>query len=65
MGAVRRIHAASAELVIYIENGGDFSVPFDAVKDVHDGKVVLNAGKLNEGLKNAIAGAHSAEDPRI
>ena len=65
VGAVRRVHAASSEIVVYIENGGDFSVSFDAVKDVHDGKVVLHSGKLDLKLKQAIAAAHGAEDPRI
>jgi hypothetical protein len=65
IAAVRRVHAANSEFVIYVENGGDFTLPFDVVKDVHDGKVVLHSGKLDLRLKQAISGAHIAEDPRI
>lgn len=30
-----------AAITVYVENGGDFSVSFDAVRGAHDGKVVL------------------------
>ena len=62
-GAVRRLHPHS--ITVYIENAGDFEVPLSAVKEVHDEKVVLNSGKLDQRLKDAIAHAHSREDPRI
>ncbi len=62
-GAVRRLHAHG--ITVYIENAGDFEVPLSAVKDVHDEKVVLDSGKLEAGLKEAIRRAHSGEDPRI
>ena len=62
-GAVRQVHAR--EIVIYIENGGDFRVPLTAVRDVHDEKVILDSGKLESGLREAIRRAHSVEDPRI
>jgi hypothetical protein len=62
-GAVRQLlHHA---IVVYVENGGDFEVPLAAVKDVHDEKVVLDSGKLDARLKEAIRRAHSGEDPRI
>jgi hypothetical protein len=53
------------ELVIYVENAGDFEVPLAAVKDAGAGKVVLDAGQLEPKLRAAIARAHSGEDPRI
>ena len=62
-GAVRQIRPG--EIVVYIENGGDFEVPLSAVKDVHDEKVVLDSGKLDAKLREAIRRAHSGEDPRI
>lgn len=62
-GAVRQIRAG--EIVVYVENGGDFEVPLSAVKDVHDEKVVLDSAKLDAKLKDAIRRAHGAEDPRI
>lgn len=63
VGAVRRIRRD--EIVIYIENGGDFTVPMAAVMDAHSEKVILNPAKLDNKLKAAIALAHSGEDPRI
>ena len=62
-GAVRQVHAHG--IIVYIENGGDFEVPAAAVKEVHDEKVVLDSGKLEPRLKEAIRRAHSVEDPRI
>ena len=62
-GAVRQVRGN--EIVVYIENGGDFEVPLSAVKDVHDEKVVLDSGHLDARLKEAIRRAHSGEDPRI
>ena len=62
-GAVRQVSAT--EIVIYVENAGDFTVPLSAVQDVHDEKVVLNRGRIGEALKAAIQRAHQGEDPRI
>jgi hypothetical protein len=62
-GAVRQVR--SGEIVVYVENGGDFEVPLSAVKDVHDEKVVLDSAKLDAKLKEAIRRAHTGEDPRI
>jgi hypothetical protein len=63
IGAVRKVtpHA----LVIYVENAGDFTVPLTAVAEVDDDKVVLNRGKLELRLKQAIGRAHQGEDPTI
>ncbi len=62
-GAVRQV--LKGELVVYVENGGDFEVPLAAVKDVHDEKVVLDPARLDSRLREAIARAHGGEDPRI
>jgi hypothetical protein len=62
-GAVRQVHAAGIR--IYVENAGDFEVAAGAVKDVHDEKVILDAGKLDAMLTDAIRRAHGGEDPRI
>ncbi len=62
-GAVRRVHAHG--ITVYVENGGDFEVPLSAVKEVQAEKVVLDSGKLDARLKDAIAKAHSGEDPNI
>jgi hypothetical protein len=63
LGAVRRV--GDGKLDIYIENSGDFEVPVSAVKEVTDDKVVLDTGKLDGKLREAIRRAHSGEDPRI
>lgn len=60
-GAVREI--LENELVVYVENAGDFVVPLDAVQDVHAQKVVLDADKLDPKLREAISHAHDAEEP--
>jgi hypothetical protein len=62
-GAVRQVR--KTELVVYIENAGDFEIPLSAVKDAEAQKVILDAGKLDPKLKEAIRRAHSGEDPRI
>jgi len=63
IGAVREIRQDSAELVIYIENGGDFVVPVSAVRAVHSDKVVLNLDRLDAELRDAITHARDSEDP--
>ncbi|HKQ44956.1 MAG TPA: hypothetical protein VJS47_06145 [Rhizomicrobium sp.] len=62
-GAVRQVRRH--ELVVYVENAGDFEIPFAAIKDAQDGKVLLDFGKLDAKLKTAIRRAHSGEDPNI
>ena len=62
-GAVRQVR--KTELVVYIENGGDFDIPLGAVKDAEAGKVVLDSNKLSPKLKDAIRRAHRGEDPGI
>jgi hypothetical protein len=65
-GAVRQVRPQGRqEAVIYVENGGEFTVPFDAIKAVHAQKVIVDAGKLPEALRRAIGHAHDAEDPRL
>ena len=44
-GAVRQVSPGGRpELVIYVENAGEFTVPLSAVDSVHSEKVVLNCG---------------------
>ncbi len=62
-GAVRQVR--KAELVVYVENAGDFEVPLAAVKDTEAEKVMLDYAVLAPKLKEAIRLAHSGEDPRI
>jgi hypothetical protein len=65
-GAVRQVAPGGRpEIVVYVENAGDFTIPLSAVREVHDEKVVLDCAKLDRKLKEAIGHAHNAEDPRI
>jgi hypothetical protein len=62
-GAVRQVR--QHELVVYVENAGDFEIPLSAVKDAEAEKVILDSAKLDPKLREAIRRAHSGEDPRI
>ena len=62
-GAVRQVR--KTELVVYVENAGDFEVPLSAVKDAEAEKVILDPAHLSPKLKDAIRRAHAGEDPRI
>lgn len=62
-GAVRKV--SPHELVIYVENAGDFTVPLDAVESVHSEKVILNCRKLDSRLRKAIGHAHDQEKPGL
>jgi hypothetical protein len=64
-GAVRDYMPGAKGLVVYVENAGDFVVPLDAVRSVHDGKVILDAGQIDEHLHQAIAHAHDREEPGV
>jgi hypothetical protein len=60
IGAVHDVKPDSIE--IYIENGGDFSIPRSDVRDVHFNKVILDGRKLDKEVHDAIGRAHAAED---
>ena len=63
-GAVREVSPnGRRELVIYVENAGDFVVPISAVEAVHSQKVILDCGKLERRLRQAIGHAHDVEEP--
>ena len=63
-GAVREVSPnGRPELVIYVENAGDFLVPLSAVEAVHSQKVILDCGKLERRLRQAIGHAHDVEEP--
>jgi hypothetical protein len=64
VGAVRQVAPdGQPELVIYVENAGDFVVPFTAIKAVHFQKVILDCDKLEPRLRQAIGHAHDSEEP--
>jgi hypothetical protein len=65
-GGVREVSPnGRPELVIYVENAGDFVVPLSAVEAVHSQKVILTCGKLDRRLRRAIGHAHDAEEPGV
>jgi hypothetical protein len=60
-GAVRQISPGG--MVVYVENAGEFTVSWDAVRDVHYQKVILDCHRLDPALRTAIGHAHDAEEP--
>jgi hypothetical protein len=62
-GAVRYVVPNDRpEIVIYIENSGEFTIPLTAVKAVHSGKVLLDLARLPIEVRRAIGSAHSREE---
>jgi hypothetical protein len=60
-GAVREVSPDG--MIVYVENAGEFSVPWNAVRDVHFQKVILDCRKLDPALRAAIGHAHDSEQP--
>lgn len=63
IGAVRAV--SDREIIVYVENAGNFTVPREAVVAVHDKKVLLDPDTLSPELIDAINQMHDAEDPRL
>lgn len=63
IGSVRRLLPSESALVIYIENGGDFTISASAVRAVHAGKVMLDVDKLPGPVREALANARKSEYP--
>lgn len=59
-GAVRELKDAG-HMVINVENGGDFTVTAEAVRDVHDDKVILDYARLPPPMQEALRHLHDAE----
>jgi len=60
-GAVREVSAE--DLLVYVENAGDFRIPRRAISAVHSQKVIFDCSKLDSRLRKAIGHAHDAEKP--
>jgi hypothetical protein len=60
-GAVRQL-LVNGDLVVYVENAGDFVVSKEAIESVHSGKLILRPSKLESGLREAIGHAHDREE---
>ena len=63
VGAVRKVF--SNAIVVYVENSGDFEVPFSAIKDAEAEKVILDSAALPPKMLEAIRARHNAEDPKL
>lgn len=63
IGAVREVREQASEVVVNVQNAGDFVLPFSAIRDVHSGKVLLDMARLDEPLRDALRHVHDAEDP--
>ena len=61
-GAVRAL-GDNGDVVVNIENAGDFSLPLSSVRDVHDDKVILDFERLPVPLREALHHLHDAEFP--
>ncbi len=59
-GAVRGLADAS-HVMVNVQNGGDFLVDAAAVRDVHDGKVILDFARLPQPMQDALRHLHDAE----
>ena len=61
-GAVRDVQPdGRPELIVYIENSGEYTIPLSAVTGVYSGKVIIDVGQLAEALQEAVAHAHDRE----
>jgi hypothetical protein len=66
VGAVRQVKPGGRpEIVVWVENGGDFTVPADAIESVHAQKVILRCDALAPALRKAIGHAHDGETPGL
>jgi hypothetical protein len=64
VGAVRELRSGShPALIVYIENAGDVAVPVNAIHAVHDGKVVLDLGRLEDRVRRALGHVRDSEVP--
>jgi hypothetical protein len=59
IGAVRQV--TPDQVVIYLENAGDFIVRGPQVKSAHDGKLVLDPQRVEPALLAAARAAHERE----
>lgn len=63
VGAVRETRAD--EVVVNIQNAGDIVLPRSAIRDVHEGKVLLALDRLPPDVLEALRHVHDAELPEF
>lgn len=59
VGAVRKVH--KDRLTVYLEGFGEIEITADQIDSAHDGKVVIDPGKLPDAARLAVAHAHDRE----
>ena len=59
-GAVRDVRP-NGDLLVYVENAGDFVLTADSITAVHSKKVIVDVKKLPAEVRKAIGHAHDAE----
>lgn len=60
IGAVRELKGTE-QLVVNVENGGDFIIAAGAVRDVHEDKVIVDVARLPLLMQEALQHLHDAE----
>jgi hypothetical protein len=61
-GAVRDVAPnRQPEIVVYVENSHEFTLPLSAVTAVHSGKVLVDVAQLPSEMQEAIRHAHDRE----
>jgi hypothetical protein len=64
VGAVREVAPAGRpEIVVDIENAGEFVIPLKAIETVIEQKVILAPDRLEAPVREAIRHAHEGEIP--
>jgi hypothetical protein len=61
VGAVRDLRGDRPEILVYVENAGDFVVPVGAITAVHYQKVIVDQGLLPADMQAALRRAHDDE----
>jgi hypothetical protein len=65
-GGIRDVRRSGrGEIVIHVENAGEFVVSADTIQSAHDGKVILDPSRIEPSLADAIAHAHDREEPGL
>ena len=59
VGAVRGVWKQN--IIVYVEDNGEFQIPLTAVAEIHSQKIMLNVHLLNQEFLTAIRHAHDHE----
>ena len=61
VGAVRDLCGRRPEILVYVENTGDVTVPVGAITAVHYQKVIVDPAHLPPDVQRALRRAHDSE----